>query len=186
MIKNVDGSPYQTTGSLQQYNPQNVEFDLFNSWDQESIEIGGSPVYYYEVFIQSNTLDPLYLEDRGKIFSPTPVCLYAIYDPVPAQNYMTTFGIDAPDEIMFEFNYRAVLEALGHPPKVGSRLFTPHRREHWEIIQRGDEVYKMWGQLRLQVMCVRFQETLTTSNGKVTEKTPANSYSFNSIRSKLP
>lgn len=179
MIRNDDGTPYKL-GTLQQYDPENKEFELFNDWDAESIKIGGSPIFYYEVYIQSNTVDPLYLEDRGKIWSSVPIQLWSFYDPIPAQNYMSTFGIDAPDEIMFEFNYQEVLKALGHPPVVGSRIFTPHRRENWEIIQRSDEVYQMWGQYRLQVMCKRFQETLTTGNGKVTQKEP--SYNVNSIR----
>lgn len=179
-IKNVDGKPYSLSGSLQQFDPENREFELFNEWDSEIIQIGGSPIFYYEVYIQSNTVDPLYLEDRGKIWSSNPIQLWSFYDPVPAQNYMTTFGIDAPDEIMFEFNYNDVLKLLGHPPVVGSRIFTPHRREHWEIIQRSDELYQLWGQIRLQVMCKRFQESLTTGEGKVTQKEP--SYNVNAIR----
>lgn len=171
MIRNPDGSSYKLKSSLQQFDPDNrSEFDLLNLWDSEAIKQGGSPIYYYEVFIQANTIDPLYLEDRGKIWSPNPVQLWAMYDPVPSQNYMTTFGADSPDEVMFEFNYRDVLDVLGHPPKVGSRIFTPHRREHWQIVQRGDEQYHLWGQFRLQVMCKRFQETLTTGEGKITQK----------------
>ena len=180
MIRNPDGTPYQPTGSLQQFDPENPEFELFNTWDQEAIQIGGTPIFYYEVFIQSNTVDPLYLEDRGKMWATNPVNLYAFYDPIPAQNFVNTFGIDAPDEIMFEFNYKDVLERLGHPPKVGSRIYTPHKRENWEIIQRSDEVYKMWGQLRLQVMCKRFQESYTTHEGTVTQKQP--DFSLDAIR----
>lgn len=167
MIKNADGTPYQLT-SLRQFDPSNNEFDLFNEWDQEVIGIAGTPVFYYEVMIQANTVDPLYLEDRGKLWSPNPVCLTAFYDPIPSQNYINMFAIDAPDEIMFQFNYRDALQKLGHPPKVGSRIYTPHKRENWEIIQRNDEVYQMWGQLRLQVMCKRFQESLTTHEGAIT------------------
>jgi hypothetical protein len=180
VIRNPNGTPYNVIGSLQQFDPENPEFDLLNLWDSEAIKQGGSPIFYYEVFIQANTVDPLYLEDRGKMWSPNPIQLWAIYDPVPSQNYMTTFGIDSPDEVMFEFNYKDALEAVGHPPKVGSRIYTPHRREHWEIIQRGDEQYHLWGQFRLQVMCRRFQESLTTGEGKVTQKTP--DFSIDAIR----
>lgn len=171
-IKNPDGTPYQLAGSLQQFDPENPEFELFNTWDQEAIRIGGTPVYYYEVFIQMNTVDPLYIEDRGKMWSPRPICLYGYYEPVPTQNMMTTFGIDSPDELMFEFNYKEVLASIGHPPKIGSRLFTPHRRENWVIIQNNVEEYALWGELRLQVMCQRFQESLTTGEGKVTQQQP--------------
>lgn len=172
MLRNTDGTPYQLAGSLQQFDPENKEFDLFNLWDQEVINIGGIPVFYYEVMIQSNTVDPLFWEDRGKIFSNTPICLMSYYDPVPNQNAMEVFGIDSPDEIMLNFNYADVIQKLGHPPRVGSRIFTPHKRENWEIIQNHGEEYKLWGQLRMQVMCRKFQESSTVGEGKVTQKAP--------------
>lgn len=180
VIRNPDGSPYKVAGSIQQYDPESPDFDLFNLWDSEAIKQGGAPVFYYEVFIQSNTIDPLFLEDRGKMWSPNPIQLWTIYDPVPAQNFMSFYGMDSPDEILFEFNFKDVIDTVGHPLKIGSRLFTPHRREHWEVVQRGDESYQMWGQFRMQVMCKRFQESLTTGAGKVTQKEP--DYSIDAIR----
>jgi hypothetical protein len=55
-IKNADGSVYKTTGSLQQFDPTNTEHDLFNLWDQEVIEIGGTPLYYYDLFINISNI----------------------------------------------------------------------------------------------------------------------------------
>lgn len=180
VIYNTDGSKYQPTGSLQQFDPNSTEHDLFNLWDQEVIQIGGTPLFYYEVFININNIDELYVEARDKIWSEHPITIYGYYDPIPSQNAMGAFGIDSPDEMMFEFNYRHVLKALGHAPKIGSRIFSPHKREHWQVIQRGTEVYKLWGELRLQVMCNRFQESLTTGEGKVTQRTP--SFKINSVK----
>jgi hypothetical protein len=163
MIRNPDGSCYHLTGSLQQFDPENPEHKLFNMWDQEIIRQGGSPVFYYEVMIQPNTVDPLYVEDRGKLWSVHPVELWCYYDPQPNQNNQGLFGIDAPDEMIFELNYRECLEKIGHPPKIGSRLFTPHKRESWVIVQRNDGEFKAWGQLRLQLICQKFTESSTTS-----------------------
>jgi hypothetical protein len=171
-LRNCDGSPYRVSGSLAQFDPDNPEHLLFNMWDEEAIRIGGSPIMYYEVFIQSGTVDPLYKEDRGKIFSDSPIPLYGYYEPVPSKNLVNAFGIDSPDEMIFEFNYAAVLKAIGHPPKIGSRLFTPHLREHWVIVQRNMGEYKMWGNLRLQLLAQRFQESVTTGEGRVTQKPP--------------
>jgi len=179
-IRNPDGSVYRTSNSLQQFDPNNPEHDLFNIWDEEVIEIGGSPLYYYEVFINMNTIDELYVEDRGKLWSNCPKCIYGYYEPIPAQNYMTVFGIDSPDEMMFEVNYRHALREIGHAPKIGSRIFTPHKRENWVVIQRNLEVYKMWGELRIQLMCQRFQESLTTGEGKVTQPSP--NFKINDIK----
>lgn len=163
MIRNSDGSCYQLAGSIQQFDPENREHDLFNLWDQEVIRQGGSPIFYYEIMIQPQTVDPLYIEDRGKLWSPVGVELWGFYDPQPNQNAQGLFGIDAPDEMIFEFNMREVLQKIGHSPKVGSRLYTPHKGESWEIVQRNDGEFKMWGQLRIQLICRKFQESATTS-----------------------
>lgn len=171
-ILNPDGTPYKAAGSLQQFDPESPDHCLFNQWDEEIIRIGGSPIFYYEVIIPSGTIDPLYRESRGKMWSNIPIQLYCTYEPVPSQNLQSAFGIDSPDEMMFEFNFQAVLRELGHPPKIGSRLFTPHKREDWEIIQRNTGEYKLWGELRLQLLCEKFQESVTTGEGKVTQKKP--------------
>lgn len=180
VIRNPDGSAYQVSGSLQQFDPNNPEHDLFNIWDQEVIEIGGSPLEYYEIFLNINNVDQLYMEARDKIWSQHPVCIYGYYDPIPASNQIGSFGIDAPDEVMFEFNYRHVLRHLGHPPRIGARIFSPHKNENWVVMQRNVEVFKLWGELRLQVMCGRFQESLTTGEGRVTQRQP--DFKVNSIK----
>lgn len=172
MIRNPDGSPYRVAGSIQQFDPENPEFNLFNLWDQEAIHQGGSPIFYYEVMIQPSTVDPLYLEDRGKLWSPVGIQLYCFYEPIANQNAQTAFGIDAPDEMIFELNYRETLQLVGHAPKVGSRLFTPHKRENWEIIQRNDGEFKMWGQLRLQLICRKFTESITDNSGVIQQPQP--------------
>jgi hypothetical protein len=178
MLKNLDGTPYQLTGSIEQFNPQDPAitqasekmYDLFNFWDQQAIIQGGTPIYYYEMLIQPQTVHPIYLEDRGKLFSMNPITLYATYDPIPSQNFQNQFGIDSPDEIKLELNYRAVKDAIGHPPKLGSRIHTPHLNEDWQIIQRNTGEYLMWGVMRIILICKRFQESTTTSEGTVTQK----------------
>jgi len=172
MIRNIDGTPYRVTGNVQQFDPGDPDYDLFNLWDQESIRRGGSPVEYYEVFITQQSIDPLYSESRAKVWSQHPIQLWCFYEPIPATNNLGMFGIDAPDEMVFEFNYAEVLQLLGKPPKIGSRLFSPHLREHWEIIQCNTGEYKGWNVIRIQMICRRFQESLTTGEGKVTQSLP--------------
>lgn len=172
-IKNPDGSEYCVTGNFSQYDPNSVEHDLFNVWDQEAIEIGGTPLLYYEVFINLSSIDELYVEARDKLWSNHPVEIHGYYDPRPSENMMTAFGIDSPmSEMMMELNYRAVLSQIGHVPKIGSRIYSPHKQENWVIIQRNVEVFQMWGELRLQIMCNRFQESLTTGSGRVSQNQP--------------
>jgi hypothetical protein len=166
-IYKSDGTPYYPIGSLRQFNPDSPEHSLMNKWDEE-IKIAGSPIFYYEVFIQDQTIDPIYWEDRGKIFSQIPIALYAYYEPIPSQNMQGNFGIDGPDEMLFRLNYNATLRDVGHPPKNGSRIFTPHLSENWIIIQRNLSEFRKWGILRMELICQRFQESLTTGEGKVT------------------
>lgn len=167
-----DGTPYSLAGSLQQFDPENVEHCLFNEWDAEVIRIGGSPIFYYEVFIQTQTLDPIHREDRGKIYSNNPVQLWAFYEPMDSQYYQNMFGIEGVEDVVFEFNYQDVLGRIGHAPKIGSRLYTPHLGENWRIVQHNLQEFAMWGALRLRIFCVKFQESLTTGEGRVTQKNP--------------
>lgn len=167
MIKNQDGSAYKLS-ELKAFDPNNMEKDLFNSIDAEAIELNGTPVYYYEVFIDFNSIDQLYHEARSKVWSPIPVTLYSMYDPIPNHMYMNSFGADSPDELMFEFNYQAVLDALGKPPKIGSMIFTPHRNEYWVVKDRKLADWRNWHQIRLQLECGRFQNSLTTESGEST------------------
>lgn len=169
MIFRPNGQPYITLGSRQQFDDGLAERDLFNRWDQEAIRIGGSPIFYYEMFIQEQTLDKVYLEDRGKIFSNNPVQLYGYYDPIAAQNFMGVHGMDSPDEMVFEFNYRAVLDAIGHPPKRGSRLKSPFLKEDWFVIEGKLAEFKYWQVLHIQLHCTRFQEDIGTGEGQVTQ-----------------
>jgi hypothetical protein len=169
---NPDGTPYKTAGSLRQFDPNNPQHKLFNLWDQEAIQQGGSPIYYYEVFIAPGEIDPTCIEARGKIFSNHPVELWAVYEPVPAQNLMNVFGFDSANEMIFECNAQSVLRAIGHMPKIGSRIYTPHLGDNWKIVQRNLGEFKMWGALRVQLIAQQFQETATTSSGRVTESKP--------------
>lgn len=173
MIRRPDGRPYSLRGTLQQFDPTSSAHDLFNRYDEEVIRIGGTPLYYFEVFIQMQTVDPLYMEDRGKLFSPFPIQFYGYYEPPEQQNMSGMFAIDTPDEeILIEANYKAVLKALGHQPKIGSRIYTPHRGENWIIIDVRLNQFKMWGAIRLQLHCRKFQETTTTGEGLVTQPRP--------------
>jgi len=172
-IRNPDGTLFALKGSMQQFDPNNPDHCLFNRWDAESLRLFSVPLYYYEVFIQDQTIDPIYIEDRGKIFSNLPVVFYGLYEPPQQSNPSTLFGIDTPDEeIMIECNYQDVLRLVGHMPKRGSRIFTPHRRENWVIIDTKLDQFKMWGILHLQIHCRKFQESLTTGEGRVSAVTP--------------
>lgn len=173
MIKNPDGSVFKLKGSLNAYDPENPIHSVLNKYDEEIIERTGTPIYYYEVLIQQNTVDPIYNEDRGKLFNPCYVKLYAFYEPPQAQASSTLYGMDNIDEeVVFELNYQAVINCLKRIPKIGSRIYTPHRGENWQIIDYKLSNFALWGALRLILHCRKFQENLTNNNGEVTALNP--------------
>ncbi len=173
MIRRPNGLPYNVSGSLQQYKPSGTSQDLLNRYDAEMIQLSGAPIFYYEVFIQQQTVDPLYMEDRGKLFSQVPIQLWAFYEPPQQQNMSGMFAIDTPDEeIIFELNHKAAEQAVGHQIKIGSRIFTPHRSENWIVIDTRLDQFKLWGALRLLIHCRKFQETTTSGEGRVTQPRP--------------
>lgn len=167
MIKNPNGTPYEVSGSLVQYDPNSPNMALYDVWDQDAIKIGGTPIYYFEVFISTTGIDPIYNESRNKVWSQFPVQLYGVYDPIASLNDMGLFGIDSPSEIVIEFNRKAVLDAIGHPPKNGSRIRTPHMQEDWEIVQVNTAEFKQWSVLHYQFICKKFQDDAINGPGKV-------------------
>lgn len=173
MIINPDGTPYRTSGTIQQYGTQNLpQLKLFDFWDQQVIMQGGSPLYYYEVFIPTAVIDKTYMEARSKLYSPKPIEIWGMYEPIASQNFITALGWDSPDDVVFDTNAKAIIQAIGHMPKIGSRIFSPHLSENWEIVQRNLGDFKLWGAFRCQLICRRFQESKTTSEGRVTQNNP--------------
>lgn len=169
-IINPDGSPYQL-GSLRGYDPNNPDYDLFNEWDAEAIRQGGSPIYYHQMIFNPGMVDPVYREVRGAMWNPYPVELWATYEPIPSQHAMGTGGIDSMDTMVFECNYKEVLDRIG-VPQVGSWIMSPHLREKWELVEALLSEFRGWQALHVQLVCVRFQESLTRGSGRVTEKSP--------------
>ena len=160
-ILNSDGTPYGVVGTLTQFDPGNPDYNMFNSFDQEVIMIGGSPLFYYEVFINITSMDQLYLEARDKLWSPYGVKIYGYYEPIEPQNPSTAFGIDGVGDVLFECNHSAVKQAIGHMPKRGSRIQTPHLNEFWVIVDVRLTTFQLWGALHLQLVCERFQENIS-------------------------
>lgn len=171
-ILNNQGQPYKTSGQLQFYNPNDPQHALNNLYDRDAVRQGGSPLYYYEVFIPTGEIDKTYIESRGKLYSEHPVEIWGLYDPEASQNYMNAWGIDGMGDAIFECNRQDVLNRVGHMPKIGSRIHTPHLGENWKVVQRNLGEFKQWGALRLFIICQKFQETSTTSEGRVTANSP--------------
>lgn len=173
VIRKADGTPFRTTGELRMFDPKNPRNELFNRWDAEAIRIAGTPILYFECLIQIQTIDQLYLEDRGKIFAQCPLQLYAFYQPPQQNNAAGQFGVlPLDEEVILELNYQETLKIIGHLPKVGSRIFTPHRNENWVIIDVRLDQFQYWGIFRLVLHCKKFQESVTSGESQVSQFIP--------------
>jgi len=170
-ILNPDGTPYRLT-PYRNFDPQNPDLDLFDEWDAESIRIGGTPVYYSEVFISAADIDRTYNESRRKIWADKPVEIFGTYDPVASQQALGPFGLDSLDEIVIDANYKDVIRRLGKWPVPGSRIMTPHLREYWELVQCVLAEFKGWRGVRLQLICQRFQTSTTDNSEKGRQDMP--------------
>lgn len=161
MLRGTDGQPYRTAGKNQLYNPNSNLHKLFNIWDEAAIQQGGSPIYYYEMYLPLGEIDKVHGEARGKIYSPNPIELWANYEPIASQNYISEYGLISNNDVIFELNVKAALQKVGHMPKIGSRIYTPHLGENWRVIQRNLGEFKMWGALRLLLICTTWQGSVT-------------------------
>ncbi len=180
-IYKADGTPYELNQDVRAYKPNSPEQQLLDEWDQEQIERNGAPLEYFDVFIDSNSIDPLYIESRNKVYSPIPIILWGFNIPNPSTFSMGIFGPDGADEALFEFNHAYLMSKLGFLPKPGARIFSPQKRENWVVEQSNTEISALHKIMRVQVFCHRFQESRTTSSGKVTQKSPGG-YAIDSIK----
>lgn len=166
VIRNQDGTPYKLEGNLKLFDPKNVDQDLMHSIDAECIQLSGSPVFYYRIYIDQSNYDDLYQESRNKVRKQQGIELIAHWEPVTPQNDLGVFGIDSPDEVVFSFNIREFKDKTGNDlPVVGSLIYTPFDKNWWEIIQIGHGKeggdFQIWGKYRFQVLARKYQESIT-------------------------
>ena len=180
MIRDQSGLPFFLTGRLGLYDPQNPDNEVQDSWDRESIEIGGSPILYYRLLTKNAKIDPLYNEIRDKIWSEEPFKICALFTPARPLQPLDQFGIDNPVDVIFTFNRTAFLDAVRELPTSGSLIFSVVDRTWWEVIQSNINITEdldrmLWSRHRLQAYARSYQPTATEHDparmGFVTNKT---------------
>lgn len=167
MIRNEDGTPY-SLGEMALWDPQNPEHLLHDEIDRELIRMSGSPVLYYK-YVPSRVEGNIYSEERDKIFSPTPVCVFAVWEPPKPLQDLGYWGIDSPDDVAMAFNRNEFVELVGELPTTGSLLMTMYDREWWEITKASgnspdDKDQLIWGKHRVAVLARKYQPSATDSS----------------------
>lgn len=166
-ITNSDGSPYQLSGTLNIFDPSfKANSDYLSSVISEEIKIFGSPILYYEVLINPQNIDETYLEDRSKLYSSTPVELFAMYEPNSPNTMLSSFGIESGSmDTIFSLSYTDVLHRLGNKmPTIGSRIYTPHLRENWSVVSVQVDDFKLWGKYMIKILAAKWQASKTDNS----------------------
>ncbi len=158
-----DGNPYTVGGkkNWKSYRPDGVDQDLFNRWDIEQIELAGSPVIYYKASINPD-FDKTYMESKDQIVTQAGIRITAQFEPVRPVQDISMFGIDSPDEIIFNFNINQWTDKIKSMPTLRSLIFAEWDKTWWEIIQNDQEQpYKLWEKYRLSVITSKYQRSRT-------------------------
>lgn len=158
-IVKPDGTPYILQGkdALKSQREDNQDFEYFNKLDIEQIELAGSTIIYYPAYIDTD-FDKLYLEYTNTIRSQEGYQITAKFEPVRPLQELGAFGIDSPDEMIFNFNISQWKETIGEMPVIKSLIFTTWEKSWWQIIQKDfSEPYKLWNKYRLQVIAKKYQ-----------------------------
>jgi len=159
VIKKTDGSTYSIGGkdSLKSYRPDGQDIALLDKWDQEQIELAGSPIIYYPCYIDTN-YDSLYMESIDSIIAQEGYKITCQFEPVRPVQDLGAFGIDSPDEVLFNFNLTKWRETVREMPRIKSLIFAEWDKTWWEIIQNDQEQpYKLWNKYRLQIITRKYQ-----------------------------
>ena len=179
VIKKSDGSSYNIGGrdSLKSYRPDSQDKEVLNKWDAEMIELSGSPILYYPCYIDTN-YDSLYMESIDSIIAQEGFELTCQFEPVRPIQELGAFGIDSPDEVLFNFNLTKWREIVTEMPRIKSLFFAKWDSSWWEIIQNNQsEPYKLWNKYRLEIIGRKYQPS--RADAHPTRKDSGNSLNIN-------
>jgi hypothetical protein len=163
MIRDACGKPYQVSGSLQTFDQNNPDLNLMHRLNDELYRIYGSPALFYPILINVDNVDKLYIEDRTKLWGPG-IEIFVLYTPMPSVFKQDMFGIEGQMDVMLECHNLSLIQALGQAPRIGSKIFLPLKREWFQVVSAQNDKFYMWNQFGINLICQRFQETLTDAS----------------------
>lgn len=134
---------------LSLYGDNNPDIEYFNRIDQETIELGGSDMYYIK-FMQTDNYDPLYEEDRDKVYASKRL-VRGHYTPSPITQEMSQHGIKLTNDQRFIFNKDYLKKKLGRDPRAGDIIQPRFQNIYFEITEIHEESFNIWGVYHLSL-----------------------------------
>ena len=145
-------------GSLNLFDLNNPDINLFNAIDDELIKVSGSKVLIY-TFEEDGSHDTLYDEQRMKSINPYPKVVWAHYDPRALEENLTEFGIEITNDQVFTFNKAYLESELSRPLRAGDILKPSFQNIFYEVYQVIEEGFSAYGVYHLQASAKVMRDT---------------------------
>lgn len=132
--------------ALSLFDQDNPDMNLFNLVDDEMIRLAGSKFYLYK-FFESEDYDEVYMEQKNKMVSRTPITVHGHYDPISMSEELTQFGIQMENDQVFTFNKSYIESKLGRsviPGDIIKPMFQEQKYEIFEVVEDSFEAYGVY------------------------------------------
>jgi hypothetical protein len=130
--------------SLNMFDLDNPDIELFNLVDDEMIRLSGSKLLIYK-FLRDANHDDVYEEDRMKVISKTPITVYGHYDPRALEENLTEFGIEVTNDQLFTFN-KSNLESKIRRPLIPGDIIQPEFQNlKYEVYEVQEDSFEAYG-----------------------------------------
>ena len=133
-------------GSLNLFDQENPDINLFNLVDDEMIRLAGSEFMLYKYY-QTDEYDEVYMESRTKPIAKDPIRVHGHYDPIAVTEELTQFGIELTNDQLFTFNKSYIERRLGRsviPGDIIKPVFQNQKYEVFEVVEDSFEAYGVY------------------------------------------
>ena len=137
-----------TDGSLNLFDLNNPDINLFNAIDDELIKVSGSKVLVY-TFEHDGDYDDLFDEKRSKTINPFPKVVWGHYAPRALEENLTEFGIEITNDQMFTFNKAYLEAALRRPLRAGDIIKPAFQNLFYEVFEVQEDNFAAYGVFHL-------------------------------------
>jgi len=147
---------------LRFYDPANEDLTFFNMVDEETIRLGGSPVWYFKYLQSETNFDDVYMENRQKAISSDPILVNTHYEPKALEENLTEFGIELSNEQLFIFNHSYISRKLGRFPIPGDVIKPKFQNQRYEITEAQEEEFALYGVYHITCTAKLLRDTTET------------------------